>query len=56
MKVPLYYLVLYIANPCLNVSLFALISFAYLGEAYFCPIHFVKFPNNVFFGISKSVL
>ena len=51
-----HYIILYIANLCLNVSLFTLIRFAHLGETYFCLICFVRFPTNVFFGTSNLVL
>ena len=43
-----HYIILYIANLCLNVSLFALIRFAYLIKAYFCLIYFVRFATNQF--------
>ena len=51
-----HYIILYIANLCLNVGLFALIRFVYLDETYFCLICFVRFPTNLFFGTSNLVL
>ena len=51
-----HYIILYIAILCLNIMLFELIWFAYLGEAYFCLICFVRFPTNLFFGTYKFVL
>ena len=51
-----HYIILYMENLCLNVSLVALIRFAYFGETYFCLICFVRFPRNLFFGTSKLVL
>ena len=45
-----HYIILYIANLCLNVSLFALIRFANVGKAYFYLICFVRFPRNQYLG------
>ena len=47
------HIILYIANLCLDFSMFALIRFTYLGAAYFCLICFVRFPTILFLAHSN---
>ena len=44
-----HHIILFIANLCLDISMFVLISFTYLGKAYFCLIQWFSKVFATFF-------